>query len=157
MIGVTNGLFFTGFELQAKWAFKVFKGEKNLPSRSLVDAEILKDEQARESLSKNQYPHGYYNEIIDKLAKEVDDLPNFNRIAKTDPKLFDMLWHNGTIPAHFSLKSNREFSTRMMKEVDEMMHKRYYLTKEEIDSPSSALLAKKFGKNYRVPMHLFRD
>lgn len=157
MIGVTSGLFFAGFELQAKWAFKVFKGEKKLPPRSMIDSEIAKDESARESLLRNQYPHGYYNEIIDKLAQEVDDLPNFKRIAKTDPKLFDMLWKNGTIPAHFSLKINREFSQRMMREVDEMMNKRYYLTKDEIESPSSYLLAKKFGKNYRVPLHLFND
>lgn len=157
MIGVTSGLFFAGFELQAKWAFKIFKGEKKLPPRSIVDAEIAKDEAMRESLLKNQYPHGYYNEIIDKLANEVDDLPHFKRIAKTDPKLFDMIWKNGTIPAHFSLKVNREFSIRMMKEVDDIMNRRYYLTKEEIDNPSSALLAKKFGKHYRVPFHLFKD
>ena len=42
MVGLTNGLFFTGFELQAKWAFKVFRGEKRLPPRSIVDAEIYK-------------------------------------------------------------------------------------------------------------------
>lgn len=71
MIGVTSGLFFAGFELQAKWAFKMFKGEKKLPPRHIVDAEIAKDELARESLLKNQYPHGYYNELIDILANEV--------------------------------------------------------------------------------------
>jgi hypothetical protein len=87
----------------------------------------------------------------------VDDLPHFGRLANTDPKLFDMLWHNGTVPAHFSLRTHRDFALRMMREVDEMMHRRYRLTKEESDSPSSALLARKFAKNYRVPMHLFRD
>lgn len=157
MIGVTSGLFFAGFELQAKWAFKIFKGEKKLPSRNIVDSEIAKDEMSRESLLKNQYPHGYYNEIIDTLANECDDLPNFKRISKQDPKLYDMLWKNGTIPAHFALKTNREFSIRMMKEVDEMMNKRYHLNKEEQDSVSAYILAKKFAKNYRVPIHLFKD
>jgi len=68
-----------------------------------------------------------------------------------------MLWNNGTIPAHFSLKTHREFATRMMREVDEMMKKRYVLTKEEAESVSSQLLAKKFSKNYKVPLHLFKD
>jgi hypothetical protein len=76
MIGVTSGLFFAGFELQAKWAFKVFKGEKKLPSRHVVDAQIAKDEKARESLLKNQYPHGYYNELIEELAYEVGSFSN---------------------------------------------------------------------------------
>ena len=84
-------------------------------------------------------------------------MPNFKRIAKTDQKLFSLLWKNGTIPAHFCLKSYRDFSIKMMREVDEIMNKRYYLTKEEIDSVSSLMLAKKFSKNYKIPLHLFKD
>lgn len=86
-----------------------------------------------------------------------DELPNFKRIAKSDPKLFSLLWKNGTIPAHFCLKSRRDFSLKMMKEVDEIMNKKYYLTKEEIESVSSLMLAKKFSKNYKIPLHLFRE
>jgi hypothetical protein len=37
------------------------------------------------------------------------------------------------------------------------MKKRYVLTKEEAESVSSHLLAKKFSKNYKVPLHLFKD
>jgi dimethylaniline monooxygenase (N-oxide forming) len=157
MIGVCSGLFFAGFELQARWAFKLFKGEKILPPRYVIDEEMGRDELLRESLENNQYPHGLYNEIIEKLAFEADALPDFKKIAKTDPKLFEMLWKNGTIPSHFCYDTHKELSIKIMKEVDEIINKKYTLTKEEAENATSSIVASKFSKYFKIPLYLFKE
>jgi len=157
MVGEINGLFFAGFELQAKWAIKLFKGEKQLPPRDIVDYEMRLDEQTREKSLNNQYPHGVYNELIDKLAYEVDALPDFVEVAKKSPKVFDMLWKNGTVPSHFCFNTNRELSIKIMREVDEIISKKYKFTDEELEDVTTQILANKFSRNFRIPLHLFKD
>jgi dimethylaniline monooxygenase (N-oxide forming) len=157
MVGGVNGLFFAGFELQARWAMKLFKGENKLPSRSEIMKEMREDELKRESMSNNQYPHGIYNEIIDKLAAEVDALPNFEQIKRMNPKLYEMFWKNGTIPSHFCFNENRSLSLQMMNEVDDIINRKYYIPQEQSDHMTTSQLAQMFSRNYKIPLHLFKD
>lgn len=90
MVGTLNGLFFAGFENQARWVMQLFAGIKRLPSRDLVDEEMREEEMMREHTQNNQYPHGAYNRLIDKLAFESGCLPNFQHFIKTDFSLYRM-------------------------------------------------------------------
>ncbi len=159
MVGEINGLFFAGFELQARWAFKLFKGEKKLPPRHIVEEEMRIDEMRRDQEENNQYPHGVYNELIDKLAKEADCLPDFDKISKVSSKLYDMLWKNGTIPSHFCFndEKKREISINQMLEVDEIISKKYVFTEEELKDLPTSKLAERFSQHFKLPMHLFKD
>ena len=157
LVGEINGLFFAGFELQARWAIKLFKGEKQLPPREKIEAEMRHDERLREKAGHNQYPHGIYNELIDKLAAEVDALPDFDELKQNDPDLYRMLWKNGTIVSHFCYKEKPELCIDIMKEVDEIIQKKYVFEEHELDDRSTALLAQKFSRNFRIPLHLFKD
>ena len=157
LIGKYNGLFYAGFELQAKWAIKVFTGEKPLPPREVMFQDMHKDEINFLKMKNNQYQHGVYNELIDTLAVESDSLPDFSLAAKTDPKIFEMLWKNGTIPSHFCFNSNREMALKVMREADDLINRKYYFDEREIyDCPTSRLAAK-FSKNFKIPLHLFKD
>lgn len=90
MVGEINGLFFAGFEMQARWVMQLFTGEKVLPPRHHIDKELRKEEKLREHSQDNQYPHGAYNRLIDELAFECDCLPNFERVFKKDTDLYRM-------------------------------------------------------------------
>jgi hypothetical protein len=157
MIGEINGLYFTGFELQANWVMKLFKGEKKLPDRDITEAEMERNQARRTSSSDNQFPHGIYNHLIDELAAESGLLPNFERIKKEDKDLYRKLWHNGTIPSHFCFNTKPDLCLRVLDEVDEIMQKRYKFSMEEKRNTSTSLLAKKFSENFKLPMHLFKD
>ena len=157
MVGEINGLFFAGFELQARWAIRLFTGEQTLPPRHIIDAQMRKDAMLAEKAQSNQYPHGIYNELIDKLASEIDALPDFEFIREANPYLYEMLWCNGTIPSHFCLQEKPALSISIMKEVDEIIRRKYVFTDEEIFDNSTSLLAKKFSEFYSIPLHLFKD
>jgi len=157
MVGEINGLFFAGFELQARWVFKLFKGEKSLPPRHIIDYDMHTDELLREKAQNNQYPHGIYNELIDKLAVEADVLPDFEEIAKKSPKVYEMLWKNGTIPSHFCFNSNRKLALEQMVQVDEIINTKYIFNEDEIEDTPTSVLAKKFSEHFKIPMHLFKD
>lgn len=90
MVGETSGLFFAGFEMQAKWSMQLFTGEKKLPARHVMDEAMREEEELRETTQMNQYPHGAYNRLIDKLAFECDSLPNFPRVYRKNPDLYRM-------------------------------------------------------------------
>jgi hypothetical protein len=160
MIGAITGLFYAGFESQAKWAMSLFTGRKQLPSRDEMQADMRIDDKISKEMQNNQYQHGAYNELIDKLASQIDSMPDFEEAKRQDPLLYEMLWKNGTIPSHFCYNTNRDISIKMMQEVHDIMNKKYYFTEEELKdelSTSTSKLAKKFSKNYKIPLHLFRD
>jgi hypothetical protein len=160
-----------GFENQARWISKLFCGQSRLPQRQLIDSEIKyqalkRDPNHLKNMQTNEYPRESYNKLIDTLAKQADSLPDFARIAKHDPDLYEMLWVNGTVPAHFSYNNpkTREISLKLLHEVDEMINKKYCLCDEDLkscfynsDYLPTLKLAELFAKNYKIPIHLFRD
>lgn len=91
LMGLIDGLFFTCFELQAKWISLVFSGKKALPAKHLMKKEIEKLAKMRKSLKMNQYPFEF-NHLVDTLAFECDCLPDLARIKIEDPQLYNMLW-----------------------------------------------------------------
>ena len=157
MVGEINGLFFAGFELQARWAMKLFTGDTQLPPRHIIDAQMKRDAKLAERAQNNQYPHGIYNELIDKLAAQVDALPDFELMRAANPRLYEMLWRNGTIPSHFCLKEKPALAVAIMKEADEIIRRKYKFEEEELFDNSTSLLAKKFSQYYSIPLHLFKD
>ena len=166
MVGLINGLYFCGFENQARWVAKYLTGQIKLPNREQVDADMHLEESKRYKKSNNEYPRGAYNRLIDSLAEEANALPNFEKIKQENPEIYHMLWNNGTIPCHFAYNNEktRETSIKLMKEVDDMINKKYFLTDQDLlcgyfngDYLPTFKLAEQFSKNYKIPMHLFRD
>ena len=159
MVGEVNGLFFACFELQAKWAIKLFKGEKSLPPRHVMDDQMRNDEMLREKIGHNQYPHGVYNELIDNLASECGAMPDLEKMKQEDPELFKKFWYHGTIPAHFCYNNKRGTCLEMMKEAEEIINQEYeYDEGETVGSHLSTIaLAKKFSKNFKIPLRLFKE
>lgn len=166
MVGNINGLYFCGFENQGRWVAKLFAGQTKLPPRDEIDAEMKFEEMKRNKELNNQYPRGVYRKLIDSLAKEAHALPDFEQIRAQDQKTFEMLWKNGTITCHFSYNDpkTRHISLNLLKQVDDMINKKYFLTDEDLtngfyngDYLPTFKLAEQFSKNYKVPMHLFKD
>lgn len=91
LMGLTDGLFFSCFELQAKWIAMVYSGTKTLPSREIMLQEIDSLKENRTTTMENQYPVEY-NILLDMLAAETDCLPDFETIKRNDPELYRMLW-----------------------------------------------------------------
>ncbi|XP_053726656.1 flavin-containing monooxygenase 5-like [Synchiropus splendidus] len=77
-------------EIQARWATRVFKGCKKLPSVS----DMLKDIQCKEQAMASRYVTSQRHTIqvdhvsyMDEIAREVGVRPNFAKLLLTDPKL----------------------------------------------------------------------
>lgn len=157
MVGEINGLYFAGFEMQATWAIKLFCGKKKLPPRDVIDAELAKTELKRDRTDDNQFPRGTYNKLIDELAQECDLLPDMENIKLEDSELYRMLWENGTIPCHFCFNTKRDLSCKILREVDQIIQTNYKFSNDEKINNSTSLLARKFSKNFKIPVHLFND
>ncbi|CAF0757849.1 unnamed protein product [Brachionus calyciflorus] len=126
-LGLARGLYFTGAELQAIYASRVFSGEIKLPNREVMLNEIKKAEENRiknEHL-KLQYPYGSYVGIVDNLAKKLDMLPNFDKLKMVDSDVFRMMWLNPIIPCHFLIKENYDKALQLMKKVDRIAKRKF--------------------------------
>jgi hypothetical protein len=124
-----------------------------------VDEAMRHDEQLREKTANNQYPHGVYNELIDALAVECGAMPDLEKLKKEDPTVYNKLWNHGTIPSHFCFNQNKDMCMRVVDEAAEIIDKVYtYDEGEEIGSHLSTIkLARKFSKNFKLPLRLFKE
>ncbi|XP_040262682.1 flavin-containing monooxygenase 5-like [Bufo bufo] len=77
-------------EIQARWATKVFKGERKLPSMSEMKAEITKrkeDMKKRYVESERHTLQVDYVNYMDEVAEEIGCRPNVKKLFLSDPKL----------------------------------------------------------------------
>lgn len=109
-IFLTRGGFFTGMELQSKWASLVFSGQ-----RSLMSEDYMKDVLARNEIKRKethpsvQFPHGLYVEVVDSLAKEIGCFPSFD-----DNELNEKFNKCLVQPTNYVFHENRGFFCAML-------------------------------------------
>ncbi|XP_071476244.1 flavin-containing monooxygenase 5-like [Diadema antillarum] len=100
---VVRGAAGPAFELQARYAAKVFKGEAKLPSLP----EMMSDIQARRDRIFKQL--GHYRPMIlppeyqDRLAREIGALPSLWKLLFTDPKLAYSFFFDSMYPPCYRL------------------------------------------------------
>uniref|UniRef100_A0ABM0M1D6 Flavin-containing monooxygenase n=1 Tax=Saccoglossus kowalevskii TaxID=10224 RepID=A0ABM0M1D6_SACKO len=92
-----------GFELQARWSTRVFKGLCNLPDEESMMKEIkIRKDEFYERFGK----HGVVVNLVqyqDRLADLIGAKPNFWKLLLTDPKLAYAIMFGPCYPATYRL------------------------------------------------------
>ena len=156
MIGQQDGLFFAGYELQAKWSTGVFSGKLKLPDKNVMSDLIEKEKRKRNGGKRAQYPYGPYVGILDGLASEMDALPDLNQLKTEDSKLYDMFSNNCLVSTQFVYKQNKELALSVMNDIDSLYKKSYEFDGMSEDSIGIKDVANQFGKYYKLPDELFK-
>ncbi|RNA32628.1 Flavin containing monooxygenase [Brachionus plicatilis] len=125
-VGQTEGSYFTGDELIASWACRIFTGKTKLPQREAMIKEIEIEEKRRGENIRLQYTHGSHAILIEKLAKASGQMPDIEHIRKTDPVLYDILWDTAVTSNHFFLNENY---MDILNEIKEMNKRNFALEK----------------------------
>lgn len=144
-------------ELQCKWAALVFSGKKSLPSKNVMFEELKRLEAVCALNIRNPLPFGNYVETYDRLAKDVEQMHDFEQMKKTDAEKYRKLMNNVNIACQF--KNDSEDVQHIMDEVDAFYKKQYmFEDDDETENGSIRVIAKKFEEmnTVPVPMHLFR-
>ena len=157
-INQTLGVFFIASELQVKLAMKVFLNEIKLPDKDKLKENVEKEKERRELDHKLQFPNGSYALIIDKLAEELNCLPNLDYLKESNKNLYDMFWKNPILSVHFDYEneSKRENCLNVMSKVDEILNTKYSLNIHD-DSLHNQIYSEVFEKLnqiYKLPNDL---
>ena len=157
VIGQQDGLFFTGYELQAKWSTEVFTGKIRLPDKKIMRSFIEKEKRKRDACKRSQYPYGSYVNLIDSLASEINALPDLNEFKSKDPKLYDMFYNNCVVSAQFVYKQNKQLALSVMNDID-LLSKKTYKFEDGLNGNSTSIkdVADNFSKHYKLPDGLFK-
>lgn len=100
-IGQSPDLYVTGFEMQAMWAIGIFSGKLKVPDRGVM-AEFVRDLEDRRNNDRGaQFPYGPFLTMADEIAKELGLLPNLSAIKQDNPEVFDYLWNDQVVWAHY--------------------------------------------------------
>lgn len=102
-IGMYRGPFPGVEELQAQRACMSISGQVPFPSAEEIEKGIKFEEEIRNAKPRPQFPHGNYVEFCEDLAKEIGVLPDFAKIEKEDPVLFDQLVNGPFTTASYRL------------------------------------------------------
>ena len=160
LICQNDALFFTASELQAKWAAMVFSGKLDLPSVESMRKEMNLLREKRKKHLRLQYEYGSHTELIDSLAKEMGVLPDLAQIKQTDEKLYEQLWNNCSLSAHYALDSNRTHALTVMQQVAHVYAQEYtFDSSDEETNNSIGQIAARFAEknpNLKMSMEMFR-
>lgn len=126
-VGIYRGPYFSILELQARWVTLAFsQGGELVPSRETMLEGVEAERKIREKFPRPQFPHGDYVNFADSFAKEINALPDLEKIEKEDPELYKMLWKNALIPAHYRLTGfgkNTELARKEIERLDKFLTK----------------------------------
>jgi len=154
-----EGVRFTAAELQSKWIASVFSGKMSIPSKEEMLREVSAIREKRDSKTYVQYAFGEHTEIVDILAEQLNVLPDFEKIKKSDPELYHKLWNNPVISSHFVLGTQHdELDRKLLQEVHDMNNFEYTFDDNDPSNyVSISLLAKKFSTNprYKINTDIF--
>jgi dimethylaniline monooxygenase (N-oxide forming) len=146
MVGQIDGLFFTGSELQARLASMVFS-EKIKYDTNQTRSEIEKQKSKIKSNKRRaQFPYGTYVEVCDTLAKEMNLVPDLERMKVEEPQLYDLFWNASLLSAHYLYGQNKRYTVDLMREVQEMTSREYDYQSENDLKFSNVL--QKFKNSY---------
>ena len=161
IMGLVDGLFFTCFELQAKWISLVFSGKKSLPSKENMRKEIELLASNRQVNMQMQYLFDYVL-LIDIFLAEIGCLHNFDEMKSNEPELYRMLWGNCILSAEMLLNTDQhENAINLIKKVD-YLTKKCYTFDDNVENKQESILkiGQVFGKenmgNYRAPLSIFK-
>ena len=149
MIGLQDGLFFNGAELQAKWASQVFSGKTKLPDKALMHQYIRKQVRKREEERRSQYPYGSQVSLCDSLAAEMDLLPDFDELQRTNSKLYKMFWNDSMFSAHFMYKEDRTLATILMNRMNLWNRHMFKLNEAELAKNNTHYVAKMYAQKFK--------
>jgi hypothetical protein len=90
-----------------------------------VKANILKKQGI-----KPQFAYGYFAEMPDKIAREMNLLPDFDELQRQDPELYRKFYDNLAIAAHWNFKEDPELAMRLMNEIDDIYNAEYEFADE---------------------------
>lgn len=162
MIGQNDGIYFLGAELQARWATSVFAGKRQLPDAKLMTESILELEARRKMNLGEQFSYGTYNEILDELGQQLDALPDFDTLKRTDPRVYDLMANYPILSCHYFYhdETRRGVLAEKLSEIEEIVRKEYEFDADLSDDEiTTEMLAARFAAEnpkYNVPIHIFK-
>lgn len=120
-VGVYRGPYWGIIELQARWACMVFSNLVEAPSPASMARGISLEQAIRAQRPRPQFPHGNYVELAEDLAKEIGVMPAFDELKKYDPSLYQILYRDPLIPAHYRISGPRS-NIKVAKEIINDLH-----------------------------------
>ncbi|XP_077996955.1 dimethylaniline monooxygenase [N-oxide-forming] 2-like [Glandiceps talaboti] len=88
------------YEMQARWATRVFTKNIKLPNRTTM----LQDIQSKPIFTGNKYKYVLFVQIMDELAEEMGVKPSFWRLALSNPKLAYFYEYGPVVPYWYRLQ-----------------------------------------------------
>merc|ERR1712127_557575 len=104
-----------------------------LPDHEIMNKEIKKNIDKRNRNFRAQYPYGSQVDLIDKLAKELELLPDFQKLKTENPKLYQQLWENVLMSCHFRINEN--ISLDHLNNIESLVTKNYIFDDDNERNP----------------------
>ncbi|XP_071498290.1 flavin-containing monooxygenase 5-like [Diadema antillarum] len=124
------GPIFPSSELQARWATRVFKGEKQLPTKAQMMEHIRRTQEAMDRRYKKSPRHTIQIDVmpyLDEIASEIGVKPNLLVLLLTDPALAYHYIFGPYVPAQYRLYGRHRWAgaREHMMTVWQRVHKPY--------------------------------
>ncbi|XP_071504304.1 flavin-containing monooxygenase 5-like [Diadema antillarum] len=107
------GSVFPCSELQARWATRVFKGEKQLPTEVQMMAHINSTQESMDKRYKKSPRHTIQIDVmpyLDEIASEIGVKPNLLVLLLTDPVLAYHYIFGPYVPAHYRIHGSHRWA-----------------------------------------------
>jgi dimethylaniline monooxygenase (N-oxide forming) len=153
-IHFVKGVFIPETELQAEWANRVFSGKVALPDKQIMKDYIEGENKIKRNLY-FQFPHGIFFCLSDNLARNANLMPDLDKLAKTDPELFDKLWNYPMANFHYYLHNRDANFNYMLNNLVDLEEKRYEFDNNE-EFPRVYELALKMSKYYNIHLEPYK-
>ncbi|KAM9988613.1 hypothetical protein ACTFIZ_003757 [Dictyostelium cf. discoideum] len=128
-----RGLFFCEMELMTRWMCLVFTGNHPYPNYYQYKNGIKDRNFKINSDNIPQYLVAGSTTHCDMIALEIGVLPNFDKLKKTDPKLYDLIWNGHFTPASYRLVGPGS-NPKLAKELIEQINNNYNIYINKINN-----------------------
>jgi dimethylaniline monooxygenase (N-oxide forming) len=107
-------------ELQGRWISEVFSNKRKLPIKKQMEEYLIKQQFIRK-LNLQQEQNENFVAYMDDIAKEIDALPDFEKIKETDEDLYRILCNGLAAPVHYRLKDKKDLAVKVLNEINEVI------------------------------------
>jgi dimethylaniline monooxygenase (N-oxide forming) len=149
-----RGVFLAEVEIQAEWIIRVFSKKVSFPDKQLMLKEIKTENETKRHLNL-QFANGLLLAVSDKMALDSQQMPDFKKIAETDPDLFYKLWNYPTDNSIYHFDTNRELVQESVEKFQKLEEKRYEFDDKE-KYPTAYELASKMSKYFNINLERFK-
>jgi len=101
-VGLNRGNCFGTTEMQALWASRVFSKILPSPKEEEIQEGILESKMIRDTKPRKQFSHGYLA-LTEELAKYAGVQPDYEKLKKESPDLYEKIWNGPFCTASFRL------------------------------------------------------